>query len=98
MAQATVGTVLAITPIAYVASRARGYLAPLGCAVGLLLLAQVAAILGWGAYIPWAIPAIAAGVDPTQAATGLSWLIVAAAALLGFWATVHWWRGPDAGL
>jgi ABC-2 type transport system permease protein len=98
MVQATLGTVLVITPIAYVASRARGYLAPLGCAVGMLLLAQVAAILGWGAYIPWAIPAIAAGVDPTQAATGVSWLIVAGTALLGVGAIVRWWRGPDAGL
>jgi ABC-2 type transport system permease protein len=98
MVMATLATVLAITPIAYLASRARGYLAPLACALGLLLLAQVSAILGWGAYIPWAIPAIAAGVDPTQAATGVSWLIVVATGVLGVWATVHWWRGPDAGL
>ncbi len=98
LVQATVATVLAVTPIAYAASRARGYLAPLACALGLVLVAQVAAILGWGAYVPWSIPAIAAGVDPTQGATGVSWLIVVATGVLGVWATIRWWRGPDAGL
>jgi ABC-2 type transport system permease protein len=91
-------TILAISPIAYVASRSRGYLAPLACAIGLLALAQVAAILGWGAYVPWAIPAIAAGIAPGQNATVASWLIVAATGLLGVLATVTWWRSPDAGL
>jgi len=98
MMQATLATVLAITPIGYVASRTRGYLAPLGCALGLLALAQIAVILGWAAYVPWAIPAVAAGVDPSQSAGGLSWLVVVATGLLGVWATTQWWRGPDAGL
>jgi ABC-2 type transport system permease protein len=98
MVQATVATLLAVTPIAYVASRARGYLAPLACSVGLLALAQIAVVLGWGAYIPWAIPAVAAGIDPAEAATGVSWLIVVATGLVGVWATIRWWRGPDAGL
>lgn len=98
MMQATALTALAITPIGYVASRARGYLAPLATAFGLLALAQVAAVLGWGAYVPWSIPALAAGVDPTQNATSVSWLIVVATGLLGVWATIRWWRGPDAGL
>jgi len=98
MPTAAVLTLLAITPIAYVASRTRGDLAPLGSTVGLVAVAQVAAILGWGAYVPWAIPALAAGVAPDQSATPLSWLIVVATGLLGLWATVRWWRGPDAGL
>ena len=79
-------------------SRARGYLAPLACALGLLALAQVAVILGWGAYLPWAIPALAAGIDPAQGATGVSWLILVTTGLLGVGATIRWWRGPDAGL
>ncbi len=96
--QACFLTVLVITPIAYVASRSRGYLAPLASAFGLLALAQVAAILGWGAYVPWAIPAIAAGVAPDQDATVASWLIVVATGVLGVLATIRWWRSPDAGL
>lgn len=91
-------TILAVTPIAYLASRSRGYLAPLACAIGFLALAQVAAILGWGAYVPWAIPAIAAGVAPDQNATVASWLIVAATGVLGVLGTISWWRSADAGL
>jgi ABC-2 type transport system permease protein len=98
MLTATLLTLIAIAPIAYVASRAKGYLAPLGSTIGLVAVAQVAAILGWGAYVPWAVPALAAGVAPDQSATPLSWLIVAATGMLGLWATLHWWRGPDAGL
>lgn len=91
-------TIIAITPIAYLASRARGYLAPLASALGFLALAQVAAILGWGAYVPWAIPAIAAGIAPDQHATAASWLIVAMTGILGCLATGRWWRSRDAGL
>jgi ABC-2 type transport system permease protein len=91
-------TILAITPVAYVASRTRGYLAPLAFAIGLLALAQVAAILGWGAYVPWAIPAVDAGIAPDQDASAASWLIVAVTGLVGVLATLRWWRSPDAGL
>jgi ABC-2 type transport system permease protein len=91
-------TILAVTPIAYLASRSRGYLAPLACAIGFLALAQIAAILGWGAYVPWSIPAIAAGVAPDQDATVGSWLIVAITGVLGVLGTIRWWRSPDAGL
>lgn len=91
-------TVVVITPIGYLASRARGYLAPLASALGFLALAQVAAILGWGAYVPWAIPALAADIAPDQHPTGTSWLVLAATGFLGVLATIRWWRGPDAGL
>lgn len=96
--RASVLTILVVTPIAYLASRARGYLAPLACALGLVALAQVAAILGWGALVPWAIPAIAAGIAPDQDASAASWLIVATTGVLGVLATLRWWRSPDAGL
>ena len=96
--QAMFLTMIAITPIAYLASRARSYLTPLASALGFLALAQVAAILGWGAYVPWAIPAIAAGIAPDQNATAASWLIVAVTGVTGVLATIGWWRGRDAGL
>lgn len=91
-------TVLAVTPIGYVASRARGYLAALASGVGLIVVAQIGAGLGWAAEVPWAVPALAAGVVPGQQASPVSLLLVMAAGLLGIGATVRWWRGPDAGL
>jgi ABC-2 type transport system permease protein len=96
--QAMFLTIIVITPIAYLASRARSYLAPLASALGFLAVAQVAAILGWGAYVPWAIPAIAAGIAPDQKTTAASWLIVAATGTLGVLSTIGWWRSRDAGL
>ena len=50
---------LAVTPIAYLASRSRGYLAPLACAIGVPRPGPGRGDPRWGAYIPWAIPAIA---------------------------------------
>jgi ABC-2 type transport system permease protein len=91
-------TLFAVTPIAYVASRARGYLAPLATAMGLMVLAQLAAALGWGAVLPWSIPALAAGVAPGQHAGTISVIIVALTGALGAWATNRWWHGPDTGL
>lgn len=98
MLRACLLTLLTVAPIAYVASRARGYLAPLATAMGLMVLAQLAAALGWGAVLPWSIPALAAGVAPDQHAGVGSLLLVALTGGVGFWGTTRWWRGPNAGL
>lgn len=91
-------TLLAVAPIAHVASRARGYLAPLATAMGLMVLAQLAAVLGWGALLPWSIPALAAGLAPGQTAEVWSLAIFALTGAVGYLATIRWWQGPDAGL
>jgi len=88
----------AVLPVAYVASRTRGYLGALATALLLLLVGQVAAILGWGAVVPWSIPALAAGIAPGQHAGAGSILICLLTGLVGAVATVRWWRSPDAGL
>lgn len=91
-------TLLTVVPIAYVACRSRGYLAPLATAMGLVVLAQLAAALGWGAIVPWSIPALVAGLAPDQQAGIGSLLIVLVTGVLGCWLTVRWWHGADAGL
>ncbi|MGB8021956.1 MAG: ABC transporter permease [Candidatus Nanopelagicales bacterium] len=91
-------TLLTAAPIAYVASRTRGFLSPLAAAIGLMVLAQLAAGLGWGAALPWSIPALAAGVAPDQHAGAGSLMIVALTGVVGCWATLRWWQGPNAGL
>lgn len=96
--RASLLTLLTVAPIAYVASRSRGYLAPLATAMGLVVLAQLAAALGWGAVLPWSIPALVAGVAPDQQAGIGSLVVVVLTGLLGCWITVRWWHGPDAGL
>lgn len=69
-----------------------------GRSAALLVLAQLAAALGWGALLPWSIPALAAGVAPDQHAGIGSVIIVGLTGALGCWATDRWWHGPDAGL
>lgn len=88
----------AIMPIGYIASRTRSYLPPLATAIGLVVVAQIGTVLGWGAYLPWAIPAVAAGLAPAQHLGAASIAVTAACGILGAGATIHWWRSPDAGL
>jgi ABC-2 type transport system permease protein len=90
-------TILLVTPLAWVASAARGYLPAIGALFLLVFLAQILATLGWGAYFPWAIPALAAGsAGPEAAQLGPeSYLIVTLAGLAGIAATLAWWRLAD---
>jgi ABC-2 type transport system permease protein len=87
---------LATTPIALVASAARGYLAPLAAAIAALIVAQVAAVLGWGGLVPWSIPAVAAGLAPHTRLGTPSVVIAAITGLVGVLGTVSWWRGSRA--
>lgn len=89
--------ILAITPIALVASAGRGYLAALAAALGLLVLAQVAGVLGFGAAVPWSVPAVAAGLVAGEE-LGLGGVLVClATAVVSVAATVRWWNSGDAG-
>lgn len=97
---AIAGLTLALTPpIALLASAGRGYLAPLGWALLMLVLAQVLAATGWGAYFPWSVPALLSGLaGPRAGQLGAhSFLVLAAASLAGFAGTVAWWHGADHG-
>lgn len=89
--------VTALTPVAFVASAARGYLAPLGTALGLMVAAQVASVLGLGGVVPWAVPAVAAGLvaGESLAPVGVASVLLTGAAGVG--ATIAWWRSGDAG-
>ena len=82
---------------ALVAGVGRGYLAGLGWAVATVVVGQVVAVLGWGTWFPWSVPAFLAGaggpnVDPVTPAAVLLVVVVAAA---GLWLTVAWWERAD---
>jgi ABC-2 type transport system permease protein len=89
--------VLLVLPFAWVASATRGYLPAVGAMFLVTFATQVLAALGWGAYFPWAVPALAAGAaGPEAARLGLeSYLLVALAGLAGIAATVAQWRFAD---
>ncbi len=90
-------TILLFTPIAFFAGIGRGYLAPMGVAIFLVVLAQIVAAAGWGEFFPWAIPALHAGMaGPRDAQMGIvSYLLVLATSLAGIVATLWWWEKAD---
>lgn len=83
------------TPVAFVASYGRGYLPPLGFIVMALVLGQVIATLGYGAYYPWTFPALFSGALKDQALNGLSYLLLISTVMAGLLATLGWWRWAD---
>lgn len=95
---ATAGLALALLPlVALVASAGRGYLAPLGWAVLTLFVAQIAAATGWGAWIPWSVPALFSGLaGPRAAQLGAhSYAAVALTSAAGLAGTFGWWLRAD---
>jgi ABC-2 type transport system permease protein len=77
-----------LTPfVALVASWGRGY----------LVFANIAALLGWGDWFPWAIPVMVSGMVKSQAgAAGLhSYVVIILAFIAGLAATVAWWQRAD---
>jgi ABC-2 type transport system permease protein len=89
--------ILAIAPVALVASAGRGYLAALATALGLLVTAQLAAVFGLGALVPWSAPAVAAGLAPGQVLAAPGVVACLATGALGVLGTIRWWNGADAG-
>jgi ABC-2 type transport system permease protein len=82
---------------AFFAGVGHGYIAPLAWAVTTVAASQVLAVLGWGAWFPWAVPAILAGaggvaVEPVGPG-GIAMVILAA--VLGIMATITWWDRAD---
>jgi len=85
------------TTTAFFASAGRGYLPPLAWAVLMIAVAQVLAVLGLGAWFPFAVPALVTGAaGPEGEAPNLaSYLLVVAATVAGAAATLAWWDRAD---
>ena len=87
--------------VALFASAGRGYLPPLGWAFGTLGLAQVAGVMGWGDWFPWAVPGVFSmmfsvvyGEHAEQIGIH-SYVLVALTFVVGMAATFAWWRSAD---
>ncbi len=83
--------------VALFASMGRGYMAPLGWAFLSVFLAQIAAILGWGDWFPWSVPALFSGMaGPRAGDLGLhSYVAITLAFVTGLVATFFWWQRAD---
>ena len=86
-------TIILITPIAFLASASRGYLLPLGFTLLMLVGGQVANMLGWAVFFPWAIPAI----YPVQSVHlgAISYIILFLTGIAGMVLTFAWWQYAD---
>jgi ABC-2 type transport system permease protein len=87
-------TILLVLPFALAASAGRGYLPPFGCMLLAVILAQMAASIGWGPYFPWAVAGLAGTNGPETLGIG-SYALVLITALAGILCTLAWWRYAD---
>jgi len=87
-------TLALITPVSFVASAGKGYLAPLGFIILTVLIGQIAEVLGVGGYFPWDLPAIYSGVA-SDAITLAGLVLFVALVAAGVGATLAWWRYAD---
>lgn len=90
-------TITLVTPVAFFASAGGGEMPALASALIALVLAQIAAIMGWGEFFPWSVPALRAGMaGPETAGLGLaSYMIVLLTSLAGMLGTFAWWELAD---
>jgi ABC-2 type transport system permease protein len=94
---AAVLTIPLMTFVALLASVGRGYLLPFGWTIFTLVLANIAVILGWGDWFPWAIPGLFSGAaGPRTEVLGThSYVLLIFTCLIGLLATYWWWRNAD---
>jgi ABC-2 type transport system permease protein len=90
-------TILLLPIVAFVASSGRGFMPAFGWTIFTVVVAQVAAVMGWGGWLPWSVPALFSGAaGPRADYLGIhSYIIVIVASLIGLFATFYWWRNAD---
>lgn len=97
----TLGTALltvALIPfVAFVSSFGKGYMPAFGWAVFTVAIAQIAAITGWGDWLPWSVPAMFSGAaGPRAEMLGAhSYILVLLSSATGLFITFYWWLFAD---
>jgi ABC-2 type transport system permease protein len=85
--------IVVVTPFALFASMGRGYLLPIGAAMLLMMVMNLAQILGVAEYFPWAVPVLyAMGDSPLPP---ISYWSVFLTGLAGICATYFWMKFAD---
>lgn len=90
-------TVLLMPVVALIASAGRGYLPPMGWAFLTMTLAQIAVVMGWGEWFPWAVPGLLSDFSGIQSEPlGIhSYLMVVTVFVIGVTVTFVWWQKAD---
>jgi len=93
----TLLTFMLIPFVALFASVGRGYLPPLLWAFLTLAMAQIASVLGWADWFPWAVPGLLSSlVGPQVESIEMhSYMMVLLVFIAGITATFLWWQRAD---
>ena len=93
----TLLNMLLLPYVALLASTGRGYIPPFGWTILMVALAQIAIVMGWGDWFPWAVPGLFSGAaGPRSELLGThGYIIVVIASVIGVVATFYWWRTAD---
>jgi ABC-2 type transport system permease protein len=83
--------------VALFASVGRGYLPPLGWAFLTMALAQIAGVMGWSDWFPWAVPGLLSTLNGprTEPIPAHSYVVVLLVFIAGLAATFAWWQRAD---
>jgi len=81
--------------VALIANIFKSYFPAIGFAIFMILLAQIIAVLGWGEYFPWSIPATYSQIILNAHLSPVSYIIVLITGLFGLLGTMGWWRCAD---
>lgn len=82
-------------PAAFAACAGRGYLVPLGFIILMVVLGQIVGALGYGAYFPWALPAIYSGLIGNGSISPAAFAVFFATGALGFVALLFQWSRAE---
>ncbi|MHB8842510.1 MAG: ABC transporter permease [Candidatus Aquicultor sp.] len=88
-------TILLVWPVALAANLGKSYFPALGFLFFVFFLSQIAVIIGWGDYFPWAIPALVSNIGKIAGPGFASYLLVVITGLIGIFGTVAWWNYAD---
>jgi ABC-2 type transport system permease protein len=90
-------TILLLPFTAFIASLGRGFMPAFGWTIFTVFISQISVIMGWGGWLPWAIPALFSGAAGPRAdfLSPLSYVILFLASGTGLFITFYWWRNAD---
>jgi ABC-2 type transport system permease protein len=88
-------TIAITTLFGFAASAGRGYLPGVGVLFAVVFTAQIVAALGYGAWFPFSVPALHAGITGQQSPAPAGYAGVAAVAVVSVWAAIRWWQRAD---
>lgn len=85
------------SPVAFMALWGRGYLAPIGLMVLMLVASQIIGAMGFGQYFPWSIPGLYSGISLELKNTVdlVSFGLVALVSIIGLMATYNRFNKAD---